>query len=845
MGSLSSRVTKESLERLHAECTDREVAALYGVTDVAVSRLRYRWGITTLSQRERREVLRGAEGLSLDTLTPAKLVDLYTQMGDSQIGALYGVSGTTIRKLRQDWGILSLSKRERSTSVGDFTEDQKQICMGTLLGDGHLMKHGVLKISHAWHQLSYTRWLQRALQPHARPLFYEEKQMDTGTLCFAFGFRTQEHVWLRTLRGIFYPEGRRIFPQSVLEELGPLGLAVWYFDDGNLASGLPSFALGEISDQEAEAVCQKVHQRFGLDTYVRPQSTETCKIMGVRGGSADIFFHLVRSYATPDMLHKLPQKHWTTHAPLHIHSTPEKGIPQELGERCCAWDSLSAQSRETLLGDLVAYWHQRGFPHYVPRPEELETLLSLSAEQVLRKDGLSCRPHNVGQATCQAFATHIWEARSWGSKQSPREIFEDADALGKAMCARLTARSKTQKGRVAPMSAAEVRVSIRSWKLSGVYNFRPSLAKILVDLYGTPGGTVYDPCAGYGGRMLGVVLSQHVMRYVGCDPHREGIARLGSFAGWLEEYLPGVSSRVSLHVTPAEDFYPPPCDLVITSPPYWCREQYEDSPQQSGVRYPTYAAWLEGFWSRVLGASYQALRPGGWMLLNVDDFTIGQTSYPLVKDTLDLCRDLGLHLEKTFRYEMPRFAQRRNHESILALVKHGDAREVTPAAKMTLSRCTQCGCVLPARELREKRCSDCRKPKTHIVVCEGCGQKLEAHRGNRRFCSENCRARHHRKKKSEGRGAIVRSFLCISCGKTWETEAQGSFKWCPVCREREAIQKRTQTCAYHHCGREFVDTTPKNSMSYCHPEHRRREKLFRSGKAKDLSYFRSPDPVLG
>jgi hypothetical protein len=36
----------------------------------------------------------------------------------------------------------------------------------------------------------------------------------------------------------------------------------------------------------------------------------------------------------------------------------------------------------------------------------------------------------------------------------------------------------------------------------------------------------------------------------------------------------------------------------------------------------------------------------------------------------------------------------------------------------------------------------------------------------------------------------------------------------------------------------FVDTSPKNSMNYCCPEHARREKMYRLGKAKDESYFR-------
>ena len=74
---------------------------------------------------------------------------------------------------------------------------------------------------------------------------------------------------------------------------------------------------------------------------------------------------------------------------------------------------------------------------------------------------------------------------------------------------------------------------------------------------------------------------------------------------------------------------------------------------------------------------------------------------------------------------------------------------------------------------------------------------------------------------------------------------------CDGCKEKVALkaqskslESRTKTCAYRHCGRTFVDNSEYTGMSYCHDEHRRREKLFRSGQAVDLSYFRNPDPIL-
>jgi hypothetical protein len=847
MWKVARELPKEKLEALYQEHTDKEIAEQYGVTENAIRRLRVRRGIETIPQWKRRQIQNGGSkgARSLEDLTPSILADLYTQMGDREIGALYGVSKTAISHRRKKWGIQPLTKSDRATHDGELTPDQIQICVGTMLGDGYLRKCGALRIGHAWHQLDYLRWLHRMLHPLSRPIRYSEKTVSTGTLCFTFTFQTVQHAWFKTLRDVFYPEGRRIFPASVLESLEPLGLAVWYFDDGHLGDGLPSFALGDITQSEAEGVCRLVQERFGLDTYVRPQSTPTCKIMGVRARSADIFFHLVRSYATPDMITKLPARHRPRGVfPKKSHSVSEEKLDPSLGDQCRKWEFLLEDERESLLDRLVAYWQERGFPHYNARPEELEVLMSLEPHQMLRGDGLSWKQRAVGQATCQSFATHIWEARSWGSKRSPREIFDDPTSLRKAIQARIRLKSKTKYG-AGPVSAAEIRSSLRSWRLSGVYNFRPSVAKCLVDLHGRPGGVVYDPCAGYGGRLLGCVLSKHGMQYVGCDPNREGIVRLEHMVQWMGEYIPQIPGRVELHPVPAESFDVPECDLVLTSPPYWRREVYDDSPEQSSHRYPTYESWLSGFWGAVLERSYQALRPGGWMLLNVDDFSLGKTPYPLVADTTRLCLELGLRLDKTYVYEMPRFRARGNHESVLAFEKPGEARKIPVSPGLSVSRCKTCGKAVPEGDLRGGECVLCGEKRGFPVECEGCGVEFQAKRETKRFCSNTCYARHRRALAAKDKGPVTRTFTCQDCGESWSTEEHGNFKWCAACREKREIAKRTKTCAYRHCGCEFVDTTPKSSMSYCHPEHRRREKLFRSGKARDLSYFKKPDPVTG
>jgi hypothetical protein len=143
-------------------------------------------------------------------------------------------------------------------------------------------------------------------------------------------------------------------------------------------------------------------------------------------------------------------------------------------------------------------------------------------------------------------------------------------------------------------------------------------------------------------------------------------------------------------------------------------------------------------------------------------------------------------------------------------------------------------------------CSKCRekasKPKK---ICGACGDEFIPKRVSARFCSQACGARDRRRRAREQNPLSgVRTFLCSGCGQRWSSKEKGNPRSCPTCREARDVAGRTKTCAYRECGQEFVDTSSKNSMSYCHPEHRRREKQFRSGRVSCVGQFRKCDPVL-
>jgi len=834
---------RQGLFDLYQEKTDKEIAATYGVTDASVLQARRGFGIPSLTMRERRELVNPPER-SLSDLTPSALADLYNQMGDVQIAKIFGVAKPAIQRLRRRWGIAPLSKADRSVirSVA-FTAEQKEICIGTVLGDGHILSRGVLKVAHSINQLTYTRRMHSLLSPHTRPMFYEEKRMrDSGALTFGFGFCTVQHPWLAHLREVFYPYGVKVFPDDVLRNLTARSLAYWYFDDGHLADGLPSIALGDFTTDEAQRIIETVRDNFYFDAYQRVSSS-TCKVFRLRARSADSFYALIRDYATPDMFYKLPPHH----RPIGVSSTAlitpvtvplSPDLPQSLRSRSKQWTSLGNTERRCLVKDVVGYWRGQGFPHSEAKVAELFTLSGLEQAQVIQGGVIKAR--QVGQALCHAFCPHIWKARNWDGTLSPMAIFQDDRMLGEALRRGLDADYVP--------NGAQVRRAVRYYKRSGVYNFRPSAAKVLVDRYCIPGGVVWDPCAGYGGRMLGTVLSKQRPQYVACDPQPETYVSLLKFQDWLDDYVPGVTQRISLHNIPAEDFNPPDVDMVMTSPPYWKKEMYGDGANLAGNRYPTYEAWLSGFWVPVLQKAADALKPGGWLVLNVDDFKIGRKEYSLIRDTLRVVEGTGVFEKpETYIYAMPIGKDQENAEKVFCWVKRGVPEGTSTghqgAVVVSAEKCVGCGGIFPSHLMEKGRCVKCVATPVKRL-CKGCGKEFEPTRADHEFHSKNCHARWRRREYRKTHPAKkTRTFVCVDCGRKWQTELLGHFTRCLSCAEIKKNHARDKLCQYHKCRRPFHDNSPKNSMQYCHPEHRRREKLFRLGQAPEK--FRKDDPVLG
>lgn len=119
--------------------------------------------------------------------------------------------------------------------------------------------------------------------------------------------------------------------------------------------------------------------------------------------------------------------------------------------------------------------------------------------------------------------------------------------------------------------------------------------------YAVPGGVFYDPCAGWGGRMLAACALK--MKYVAIDANRrlvDELNALASYMGYDAEIWYGDSSDGEFVRSVMKGRK---SSLSFTCPPYWNEEWYSDDPFQSNVKCRSKREWYAGFFIPMLSAA--------------------------------------------------------------------------------------------------------------------------------------------------------------------------------------------------------------------------------------------------
>jgi len=175
--------------------------------------------------------------------------------------------------------------------------------IGTILGDGYVRiipkrKNAFLEVNHSIAQKDYVDWKYNLLrsvvknQPKAR-------NGNEGRVAYRFFTRCLPEI--TELFGYFYKDRKKTIPDDLL--LDPLGLAVWYMDDGS-RSGRSIYLNTQqflIGDQQKLLVV--LLNQFGINSHLNKDK----EYMRIRVMSKDArkFCDIIRTHVPQCMRYKL------------------------------------------------------------------------------------------------------------------------------------------------------------------------------------------------------------------------------------------------------------------------------------------------------------------------------------------------------------------------------------------------------------------------------------------------------------------------------------------------------------------------------------------------------------
>ena len=329
------------------------------------------------------------------------------------------------------------------------------------------------------------------------------------------------------------------------------------------------------------------------------------------------------------------------------------------------------QNEEELQSNIdmiYEYWKKRGFPYYATdkeyRKAQFKVLQQTDFKGLLTQEKV-IKPNQTGLSLAWSYMPHSFGIRC-GKMRTPMEIYESEEHFKKGIRKLLTGSffGKQSVNTLMPVMAnlydddlgasaeskhkseSVMRSLLRRYTgTQCVSNFRPTAAACLYSHFAFPGAMVWDMSMGYGGRILGAIISD--INYVGTDPAELTFKGLQQ----IKEDFGRDNRHYFLNKCGSEVFEPKEncLDFAFTSPPYFNWEQYGEEEGQSFNQYSGNEEWNNGFLRKTIQNAYKGLKKGKYMGLNVANIKSHKT---FEDDTVRIAVEEGFEHTDTYKLQL-------------------------------------------------------------------------------------------------------------------------------------------------------------------------------------------------
>jgi hypothetical protein len=610
-------INQKIADMCRAGLSDQAIGKLIGFTGEGVAYRRKKLGIDRHAKNTELNKAKNA----LFSTSKEQLSDDYYNLTQEQFSEKYHLSKTVWLPYLRSINIED-KYTHRIESYPEFTEQQRRLLIGSLLGDGGIDEHGRYYEFHSYKQETYLRKKHSILKPFSVDIGPESD----GT---GLSYRTVQHPQFVTLRSLFYKEGiaGKLIPLDyVKQNWHDSILAYWFFDDGYLDDASSECTISNkcpIREQLTD-IAYFLEEQYHWGFY--STFTDSIYRLSFSKKYRKQFGELLLDYATPDLYYKIPEEALNKE---HVQSIVIDGVGSVKPKFYRLADSSLKTKMEKIVFD---HYRARGFPFIQCTQERLNYLLDtykgVSAECL--SDTIQ---HNTsGIQLCEYFFPNMYECRRKGFTKSPLEFWDDDDFLLKFVRNRLTYADR--------ITDASMRTGVKLSKIC-VSNFKPTVAQFLYKRYAV-NQNILDYSSGFGSRMLAAMSLG--LNYVGYEPSSKTYENLCRFGKFLSKRTSGKYQIVKSgsELAPyVENFF----GFAFSSPPYFDFEDYSADQGQSIVQYPDYHEWLTKFWKRVMENCYISIVPDGYFAVCLSP----NIAPDLIKQTMIFAEQIGFYFEKDYR----------------------------------------------------------------------------------------------------------------------------------------------------------------------------------------------------
>lgn len=322
--------------------------------------------------------------------------------------------------------------------------------------------------------------------------------------------------------------------------------------------------------------------------------------------------------------------------------------------------------RNELLEKCVDYFYNTGFQKEEIHDSEIMAdilkVVDKDVSEAVTPDGELKNSSTAGLETCRYFCWDQFYGTSANGTASISEIFKNKNLLRDILKNRMGWYTTTERLVVDGVEYPGehpylfdisqdmvVQGAHSSMKSANISNFRPLVAKYLIDRY-CAGDNVLDLSIGWGARYLAAASLKK--NYFGIDPMTaKPVSELAEF---VRKRLPDIAVKSAFVENGSE--YPeayadfPEIDYTLVCPPYFSLEEYSSAKNSTTV-YPEYGKWLSDYWTATVRNAVSKMRRGAkFTLIMVDVWQ----KFNLAADMTNVMRENGLEHVETIPYKTNR-----------------------------------------------------------------------------------------------------------------------------------------------------------------------------------------------